>query len=296
MSIPIISDIIDGFKWIVDFFMNKAPNPVKFLLFLVMLLFFASLIPFFLQLTGIHCDTDKDIRKLSVFSLIKNYDILNTKDELFTGETLQFEEVHPNTAPDSCYYYMRETEDLDYEECIENQTNTTDCYYYYQDAYNYNCYVEKACFKLFGICTWENVCKGDAIANEDLLSDLFTHSPDIPFEDELELPSLDCYIPYGYTWSFVDGYYFCHNDSICGNGTAGYKIIDEKLNQAGAEYYYTDGNEKSYKNFIQFKCDSSLNPQLTLYGLPIFDYKIWLIGSLIFIMGYFLVKMKSTSG
>jgi len=296
MSIPVVSDIIDAFKWIVDFFMNKAPKPLKFILFLVMLLFFASLIPYFLQLTGIHCNTDKQVMKIGVFSLVKNYDILNTKDEVFTGETLQFEDVHPRTDPNTCYFYMKEKEDLTYEECIVNQTNTTGCNYYYKDALNFNCAVEKACFKAFFFCTWYDVCKGDAIASEDGLSEWFVHHPEVPFEDELDLPSLECYIPRGYVWSYSLGYYSCYNDSICGNGTQAYSIIDEKLTQAGAEFYYQDGNENSYKNFIQFKCDSRLNPQLTIYGIPLFDYRVWLVGTLIFFMGYFLIVLKRNQG
>jgi len=288
----IIDTITSGVTWFIDFFMNKAPRPLKFILFLMLLLFFASLIPFFLQMTGIHCNTDKDVMTTGVLSFTKNYDILTSKNDILTGLFLNFTDVHPRTSPDSCYFYMKEITVGKYEECVENQTNLTGCYYYYKNAKSYNCFEEQACFSFLGFCTWYDVCKGDAIAYDSTFFD-FTRSPDLPFADELNLPSLDCYIPQGYRWSWVDGYYFCYNDTICGNGTQGYAIVDEKLEQASAKRFYLDDNENSYKNLIHVKCDGNLNPILTLYGIPIFSYQLWVIGAVVFIMGYFLVKLKN---
>lgn len=292
MSIPVISDIIDGVKWFIDFFMNKAPNPVKFFLFLVLLLAFASLIPFFLQMAGIHCNADGQVMKTNLFSFIKNWDIIDTKDEIFVAQTLSFNLVHPNTKDDTCFEYMQVDAYDEYASCEENGSNTTGCNYYYKEPLDYDCESIKLCSKFLFFCTWYDYCTGDVKASTDGLSKFSEfQDKDVPVISSWT-GSHECWIPNGYAWSFDEGNYYCYNQTVCGNGTQGFHLVDEKLENMGATPFYEDPNEKSYKNMVSMRCSKNLNPELGVFGLPIFDYKIWVFGTLVFFMGYFLVRMK----
>ena len=278
MSIPVISDIIDGVKWIIDFFMNKLPRPLKFLIFLLLLLSFAQLIPFFLHMVGIHCKSDKVVVKVDTFDIFANYGIYKEQSEIVVGENLTFEEVHPKIDPDNCYWYM--INDNGYvDRCIDFDDPL--CKYYYRWGQWFDCnrvrIIERDWFLWFD--NENTYCEGDVLSQDN-----FGASP----------ADKDCFVPNGYTWSFDDGYYYCINSTICGaNVTDGFSIIDEKLENLDYIPMYEKGlNEKSYKNAIKLKCDNELNPQITFFGIEIFNFQLWILLTLMGVMVLFFTKMR----
>lgn len=78
----IISDIIDGFKWSIDFFIDKVPKPIKFILFLLLLMLFGAFFSTILHFTGIHCDSNNNAYKTSFFNFVSNYKITSSAGQI----------------------------------------------------------------------------------------------------------------------------------------------------------------------------------------------------------------------
>jgi len=294
MGIPIIGEIWDGIRWIIDFFINKTPTPIKVMIFLLFLLLFGVIISFFLHLTGIHCNSNLDVVKTSVIDVSTNLRVLFlTKDGVLTGQTATICDAHPDMcgSENDCYYFARlQNGSGFYEECNVTSTDPN-CQYLMKSGSCFDCTSKEICFNpvgafLFfnGFCTWHDVCISDA----DYI-DYSTVDYSISCSGKL-----DCSVPRGYVWNITDGLYHCVDDNICGlNATESSPIIDEYLNNAGGELLYSDSSEvKDYTKAISIKCDNRLNPNLTFFGIPIFSYKIWLVLIVIYVMFMFLSTIK----
>lgn len=277
MGIPILSDIIDGFKWLIDFFVDKVPKPIKYILFLLLLLLFASLIPFFLHMIGIHCNSDKEPLKANSFDFFANYGIYKEQENLLIGQNLTFEEVHPDTDLRTCVFYMFDNNGF-VEQCIDFDNSS--CNYHYRWGSDFDCTTKVLCQENFYLGLFDS-------CDEYCISDVY------PQDNLFSTAEADCFIPEGYAWSLTDGIYYCVNDTICGEEGEGFNIIDEKLKSINAEPIYSEGkNDKSYKNVVKIKCDSNYNPQITFFGLPIFDYKFWVLLTLAGLLIVMLIKIR----
>ena len=69
--------------------------------------------------------------------------------------------------------------------------------------------------------------------------------------------------------------------------------IDQRLKRAGAELIYNDvSNDNSYNRFVYLKCTNKFKPRITFFGLDIFDYKIWLLLYVVFLITVIFFKLK----
>jgi len=281
MAIPILSDIIDGIKWMIDFFVDKVPKPLKVVFFLLLLLGFGTLIPFFLHMIGYHCNSDKVVYKAESLDFFANYGIYNEQSSLVFGDNVSFEEAHPKVDRENCVFYARNTAGyIDF--CLINDTNTTGCKYYYRWGDDFFCNrvnlcVDRNWFFVYDPCS--NYCYTDVFPQEN---------------DYLSTAEADCYVPEGYKWSVTEGRYLCLNQTICDEG---FSVIDEKLDSIGATPLYKndDESDKSYTNIIKLKCNDDYNPSIRILGIPIFDYKFWILMLLASVMIGLLLKIRPHS-
>lgn len=296
MGIPILSDIIDGFKWLIDFFMDKTPRQIQLLFFLALLLLFGALIPMMLHTFGVHCDSKGNVQRTSAFDFFNNMRIASIEPETVYNLTT----VTPISIP------------LSNAECLHQicYTNGTEWYYDVGDnCAGYvvvNAYLTNTLLFGTGQCVQ---CQGDVnstvVRTEQYMPQRFTLCFGNAYNiDEQEKnivqrfvcdPENRCMPPSGYYFNYVQGKYECLNQELCNATAANYTakpVIDIELEKNNAELMYPNKNPRDYRKLILFKCDKKLNPSLTLYGVPVFDYKIWIFLFVIIIMVYAMIHFR----
>lgn len=294
MGIPIISEVFDGLRWIIDFFINKTPRPVQIIFFLLFLFLFTQVITFTMHLVGLHCTTDKVVVKNEVIDITGNLNLIWIKSHnVDFDENVTLEEMHPyrDIGFGICQRQYILTSEGCYDIC-DNITTDPNCNYYYSggdECYSCNSTNIKLCedagrffgSELLGIGTGVPFCSGNAT------------SIDWSFFQKYFRCNRRCEIPDGYTWSNEDGVYLCIDDDICGVNATSRPInrLDDALQKAGAVTLYTS-DRKTYRNLITFRCNNNLDVDMTFFGIPIFDYKLWLIIIVIAVMFIFLSKIK----
>jgi len=303
MGIPILDELFSGIRWFIDFFLNKAPKPIKILIFLIFVLVFFSFIPVFLQMAGIHCTSGLKPVKVSPFKITQNFRLMMLdKDNVFNQSEFTPEGVGrildiPTASCvwdvcelDGTYYWMSE------EEC-ENE-NATEKHLYQMAGsifgYQFSCATCNGTFnETFFVRgsigtskTLTYVCDGDAYRIEQ---------DDMNWYQKTTCdPNDRCMPPVGYYFKSDSGKYTCYDLNICGDNITTETVepaIDIELRDADAQLIYGDFGESDYRRLLTFKCDKELSPQLTIFGIPLFDYKIWVMLLLIYVFGAFLFKI-----
>lgn len=300
MGIPVVSEIFDGFRWIVSEFFSKIPRPLQLIIFLLFLVLFGFVLSFSLHLFGIHCNSAKEPMKVDFREISTNLRIIGyTADPFLTGDNLSLVDAHPDLEgeTDQCFRYAKKIDETlggeTWESCI-NSSNTTGCsFLWLPRAECFNCStVRSICLDpdLGGgigafLCNHQDRCTGDVYGNIDLEGFNFRCFGD---------PG-DCSIPSGYTWNSSTGRLNCVNQDICGvNGTRQITKLDDKLKSVNAELLYNPNiDQGSYHRFVSVGCTNALNPELKLFGLiPLFNYQIWLIVMVIAALFMFMYKLR----
>ena len=290
MGLPIVQELWDGIRWIIDFFFNKIPRPLQIFIFLLFLLFFGSLISFTLQIAGVHCNGDKQVVKIDFLDIGTNVALLwEDQKRYFTEETLSICDAHPEKCGNEkdCYFFAEELDNGYYQEC--NLTNSSaNCKYLLKDGNCHTCDNQEICFQdrivLFFCGSWENVCLDDAYPSGETTA-----------YDSLTGCGSSCYVPDNYLWNSTSGQYECNNQTYCGvNATAiSNPVIDQKLLKANAQLLYpTTTKMRNYKSLVYLKCNNDYKPRLTFYGIDLFDYKIWLFFIVIYVLVILYFKFK----
>lgn len=298
MAIPIISDIWEGILFLIGQFLDKAPKPLKFFLFMLFLVALVAIIPFFMHIIGYHCNTDLETVQTSPLKLATNIrvafldenDIINTSS--FEPDLIGIGILTIEACKRSICFNNGEAYFSVEDEC-ENETTL---YPFALDsgAYDWVRCVEceggifnKTFIKgTFGASETKNLCFADAYArNESDMNWLQSAFCD---------PSDRCIPPEYYKYEYDTGTYDCIEPEICGlNNTKIISEVDDLLLNAGAQLVYTNSNEKSYENMVKVKCDAQLRPNITFFGIPVFDYKIWLMLGVIATLFIFLKNIKA---
>lgn len=296
MAIPIIDEIL---QFISNMF-QVMPKSVKYILYLVFLFGLLSLIPFMLHMMGIHCDSQKNIRQTSPVDVYGNYEISKlSKKDLYNVSNFK-------PVVDAQFLVFGSTELCShlikfdhsgfwgdfYSLCDKNDTlaNNTGCSYALRIGNKKGLFSsEPACY------TCQDQRNVAFISTNSLLNDDYCFSNAYP-NNESGCPDLElCDIPYGYYFNNQTGNFICNDNNICGaNKTVSIYDIDIELNKMGATRLYGNNqNEDDYNNVVKFKCyGKSLAPQLTIIGVPIFDYKLWLLITILGAMFFFYVKYR----
>ena len=296
MGLPIVSDIADFLRWVIDLFVNRTPRPIQVIIFLLFLLLFGNLFSWVLHLSGVHCNSELEPVKTQTFDVVTNVKIFwwIQQDE-FTDPNISVSEVHPwggiisqsGDAIDQCIVELKYNPTKDrYEFC--DAINDSNCTVYYDNAECFNCteldvgwaYNPDATFKYFNK---GKVCDSDAEPRFDL--NWFQRN---------YLCNPLCAIPEHYAFSRANLNFYCTDLDYCGvNATQpANPRVDEELLLADAELIYTDDDDNSIENFIGITCSDNYNPKIAVFGIDIFDYRIWVLMIVLYVMVIFLTKIK----
>lgn len=297
MGLPILDEIFAGIRWIIDFFFNKIPRPVQYLLFLMFLLVFSVLISFSIHLFGVHCDHDGDVVRTSPLQIATNIRIA-FQDPLEQTNTTSFqpENIGFLIPLESCKKPICHDYDEFFNWAVDSECdNKTTLNAYLTKQFDWGkCVVclgdenYSVIQSSFGLSETETLCFGDAYR---------INRTDMNFVQRMFCdPDSRCMPPVSYYYDYSTGLYTClpEYEDFCGiNATQDEVVwtIDEELKEAGAEAIYSD-TDMDYRKAIYFKCDASRNPELTFFGIPFLDYKVWLLLFVLIVMFVFLAKIK----
>lgn len=281
----ILSDVFNGIRWAIDFFFTKTPRPVQILVFLLLIVSFGFIVSFTMHLLGIHCTSAKEVVSTSWNDFGVNLGIIGlTDEEILIGDNKSICDAHHDLCSDEhkCFVYANQVDVDEWSEC--NSTDTG-CKYLYKYGNCFNCTTQELCFerRIFGVCDWDEYCVTDVLGNNFGEGFLFNGC----FANRWD--AQDCNIPDGYFWNVTTGAYFCTDDDICGtNATKSLPLLDQKLEVANAQLFYPPNvDSESYKKVVSITCDNNFNPQLAFFSIPLFNYEIWLLLIVIYVVGMF---------
>lgn len=277
MGIPIVQEVFDGIRWIITFFIDKVPKPLKIFIFLIFLLFFGTVISFALNLFGVHCNDAKEPVKNEWYDISTNLNAIYKKSKIFDDPNLTLQQVQPITRllDEWCAVHMY-NDSGEWIECPLNESANCIYAYYREDCAI--CNTTYAGVIYTGGISWRHfgdVCFGDAYYKEwSTFDNLFTCNG-------------ACKIPEHYKLNHLTGFYDCIDLEYCGENKT--VVVETALNQLLKEQnaqrlYQTNIKRNNLDNFILIKCNKNYSPRLTFFGIDIFDYKIWLFLIIIYVM------------
>jgi hypothetical protein len=258
-----------------------------------MIILFVAVIPFFLHMMGFHCDSQKQVQTTSILNFYDNLRIA-TAD---TGEIYNSSKFTPAKVEgiEDCVLYIRPVSGNLYYTCTDG--NFSGCVYVLLTT--------KELFADVPVCV--NTSNFTNIRIDNPTGTRMVQDGFFVFGDAYRRPDSEiswfrqtftcndeCTPPTNYFWNHLDGTYECANPNICGlNNTRVTYTLDQMLKNAGAErlYYETD-TDKDYKAAVKISCNGDFQPNITIFRIPIFDYKLWILFFTIGILFFFLNKIK----
>jgi hypothetical protein len=295
MGLPVIQEIFDGLRWLIDFFFNKAPKPVAFLFFLILLFIFTTFISFTLHLFGVHCTSTGDAVKVSLLKFGTNIELA------FIGANEPLNESSYTPQPitvgtgvialigrEVCFrticfhegeYFWKEQSECDNETIIYPYKSRT--WDYWQCAVCNGTVNETFIRGQFGSSETVDLCFGNALPLDPDSMNFYQRN----FCD----PSSQCAVPRNYYYDYAINKYVCTDEDICGeNNTNSTTIItkaDQLLEGADAELMYSPTiADRDIRRAVTFRCDKEGSPYLTFFQIPVFDYRVWLLIVVIYTM------------
>ncbi len=253
MGLPIVQEIWDGIRWIITFIFDKAPKPIKLVIFLLFLLFFGAVITAVLHITGIHCDSSKEVQKIDTLDISTNVKIYwwDIKDTALTpvldiNEALPYNFLSFDDPASACVYYMKNNSG-EFEIC----TNSSDvgCKFYFKASSCHNC-TPVDVGRVYAPDTFLNW-----INLKPVCGDNATRLTSQNWIKSIILCDSACKIPPHYQWDIDLGRFECYELEYCGlNATfTPDSRIDQELDDSNAEPLYKDKNAKGISNVILIK-------------------------------------------
>lgn len=299
--------IIDEITWMIDKFIEPLPKPIKFGLFLVFLLILGVFITFMFHVFGVHCDSEGTVVRTDPFDIYSNVRIAFTDANAYFNES--------SYAPPPISIEIPVVEPLTDVSCsirvCHLPTDDPDVWIYANDHACDNLtkrYIFLSKSAEFSRCV---ICQGDTnytliTGSLSFITSLtgyycFGDAHPIPDDDKNWIqdwvckPSQRCVPPEHYYYESDTGTYDCLEESYCGQNRSIEDIpheIDVLLVDANAEVMYKS-EKKDYRKLVYFECDKENKLRFTFFGIPILDYRTWVLLAVIVVMFLFYHKIKN---
>lgn len=258
-----------------------------------MLIFLVSVIPFFLHLFGFHCDSNKQVQTTNALDFVENLKIaFQDPKETFNSSKYT---PYKMAGIQDCTVYVRQVNGNLYYTC--NDGNTSGCAYALL-------YVPKV-FSDVPACVNATNYSNIAISNSAgtmsqsadpyVFSDAFRIADaDLNWFRQVFSCNSDCIPPEHYYWNHLDNTFTCQDTSVCGiNNTKITYKIDVELKSADGKRLYSDvQKDKDYKSAVKISCNGDFQPNITVFKIPVFDYKLWLLLMVVGLLFFFLNKIN----
>jgi hypothetical protein len=297
MGIPIISDVLDGAKYIITTFIDKAPKPLKIAIFLSLLVGAIVVIPFMLHIFGVHCNYDGDAVKTSPFSFLTNIKLaLIDANQVYNKSSYEPENIGLLGLPVStdCVKHVCIVGDTVYYASDPECDNQTKRYIFLSKNYEWT-----RCVVCDGDTNYTSIQSSFTLGGEN---DYYCYGDATPipdtdkswFQNWVCNPEQRCVPPANYYFESDTGTYDCVDSVSCGqNDTEIRPLIDQELAEVDAELLYPNIDDKDYRSAFKFTCDRDNQPQMAFFGIPLFSLKLWLLLIVLGVMFIFLKNIKS---
>ena len=295
MAIPVISEILSFLQSII----TSMPKAMKYILFLFFLIILVWMMPLILHIFGFHCNHSKIVMSTPAYNFIGNMELAFADPNEIYNQSKFVPKISIWAIGDQrATILTRYIDDTTREEC--SVTNKTDCNYglVYKSGFltnkpscinctNYTCAQIEM---LAGYTETECLCFSDAVAK----SKYEMNNLDIYLTCNEKLNAEYAVPPLSYAYNHTDNTFTCIDSSVCGVAAIKVRyIIDEKLEEQNAEPFYKAAiDDKNIDSTIRLSCDNNLQPQITIFKIPIFNLQIWLAFFVLGTMFFFLSKIK----
>ena len=283
--IPNIADIVNSAVGIIKTVFSTFPKPIRYVVFLLLLLLIGAVLHFSLSVFGIYCDSANNPVQLQS-SVFRNLDLIDEipNPEMVGKEAIELTELGFATTSKEVTYCSRK---IMYGQIITDDLSITQIStptYFYDGRFCTDC--EIVTIDVTNpdgsvLLKRHSMCVGD-VFRKTKINNIFTRGI---------CNTIACQPPPHYYYDQTLNLYVCE-DETCSGITMG-QTWDEKLQRAGATYLYPEGEltKKSYTSFVGITC-VDIRPTLTIYGIPIFNYQFWAVLTLIIILAGFYIKYK----
>jgi hypothetical protein len=283
--------------------LDLIPRPIKLLFFLALILLIGSLIQYSIQIFGIFCDSSGTPVKID-FNIFVAVNMMGKSADLLSGGTrsLDFGEKLAQCSIKTDAGTLKDYSNLGLTETIVG--NVPYERYYYLTSPCVHCdggdYVlENATYQgqpimppnptqTPSINNRYFVCIGNAYAK---------NSSDLNWIEKIQCSKTAaeiCKPPTHRYYNFNYNYYTClENEPNCDESLL--KEWDSLLYDNNAESLYSPSNQtenvRDYEHAVGISCQK-YKPTISVFGFPIFDYKIWLLLFIIIIIYWMLKNIK----
>ncbi len=244
-----LSAAINGLFSMIGHFFSTLPPLAKIMIFLLFLSLFGFIISILFTILGYHCDTQDNLYTVPWFNVLKNIDLVFDRP---TSDEINSAEMDTETVPllgKSCVVINASGE------AFYDGRLCTDC--------------TLTGVKPFGESTHKR-CAGD----------VYRKSRDEQTWIQRKLCGdgflmFGCEPPLGYFYNWTTETYHCHNLAVCGNVTVGTRW-DMTLSDEATLVIPLGDESRSYKRAFSVGCNT-LAPTFKFYGIPLLDYRLWII-------------------
>jgi len=277
--INVVSDTIGHIRELLKMMFSKAPKILYPILFLFFILIIGGLMNFFLQMTGFHCDMEKNTVKMSTFDVGDNWDIwqFEINDDIVNSTIIGIEETGwgvskcSKTVADGSYKY-------------ENGTiiNFTDEISFYDGKFCDVCIdlvkvSGNDAETVFGVSS-RKLCLGNVERNNNVTG---RHLLFWTKKERCE-SGKECMPPVGYHFNAVNNFY---ESDLSYNGS---KTLGETYNNLLFTQYkavpFSFNNETKP---VDISCTNDYDVNLTFFTIDIFSYVLWIflfiLGSMVYV-------------
>ncbi|CAK0747249.1 hypothetical protein CCP1ISM_260007 [Azospirillaceae bacterium] len=279
----IIGDVFSGIGDAVKTTFDIVPRPIKFIMFLSFILLLGFLIQYTMQIFGLFCDSSNNPVNvgfnLGNIGMINDIPDANQVDLVGRpiGE-LPLSRLSNVLSRCSRLYPIG----TDYKTKTNNYT-TTDETWFYDGTLCSDC--EVAWVFDSG---WDKKCLGDVERTPDSEKSIFRRW----FCGEQWNQA--CEPPENYYYDSSLNIYVCNDETCEGEAKTIGEYWNEVLASAGAKQLYPEGfnaTRREYTNAVGISC-KDLKPMLSIFGIAIFDYTLWIMITLIGILLWLYLNIK----
>jgi len=285
----------NGVTDILGNFFSLLPRPLQLVLFLLILLLIGVIIQFLLQVFGVYCNSaDQPVNvgigldSVTLWLHKPSFEDLN-KEGIALNKIIAIS----TKKETDCSIYITDGYLIDE---FGNQEEITEGEWFYDGAFCTDCEVVKIFNASLNFISrgdfdiWNGVCRGNVNFKDD--KGWYKHFWCDTMKKEF------CQPPRDYYYNSGTNMYVC-NAEACSKSTS--ETIkdnwDNTLNDAGATFIYPEGlsgeidSYKDYRRAVGVTC-KDLAPQIAIFGINVFDYKLWILIFLLSILFWIYWKIK----
>ncbi len=276
----IVSDTFGHLRELIGQMLSKAPKILYPIIFLFFILIIGGLMNFFLQMSGFHCDIDKNTVKVDLINVAGNWDLYQKKP---TQENINSSEIDIETGifgiEQKCVAKYGDGT-IKYANGSKEDFNETR--YFYRGVY---C---QQCEESISVCpAWEgceDYCLGDVYRNENITGRHFLF------------------------WTKIDecnkeGNYFCMppNNYFYNSSNNQYQaVVISESNTLGRRYnqmLYEDYDATTFSFYnetrvVDIRCNNNFDTKLTFFTIDVFNFTLWImlfiLGAMVYVYIHFI--------